>query len=180
MCGGNNNWKHDSSCWQGHCQQQQRLRRTNTRPWPAQLHRARARDDIGGVGDGGATCSVLTELTAASSTTPPLAGTYLTVAGSSSGGNAFRATDWRRLEKCIAYWRRHLGARLPRAQWFKGEGNKKKWLTNLVKYFGVRFWQCHRFLEDLPDSVETLALGPIVEGACHINLFGMVRPTIRI
>jgi hypothetical protein len=59
-------------------------------------------------------------------------------------------------------------------------GNRKKWLTNLVKYFGVRFWERHGFLEDLPDSLEALAFGPIVEVASHINLFGMVRPGIQI
>ena len=73
-----------------------------------------------------------------------------------------------------------MGARAPRAQWFKRETERRKWLTNLVKYFGVRVWQCHGFLEDLPDSVEALALGPIVEGSCHINLFGVVRPAMQI
>jgi hypothetical protein len=49
-------------------------------------------------------------------------------------------------------------------------------LTDLVEYFIGRFWQCHRLLENLSDSVEALALGPVIEGPRNVDLLGIVRP----
>ena len=48
--------------------------------------------------------------------------------------------------------------------------------TDLVKHFVGGIWQCHRLLEHLSDPFEALALGPIVEGAGNVHLFGIVRP----
>ena len=61
----------------------------------------------------------------------------------------------------------------------KGTSHKGKTtgqLTDLVEYLIGRLRERHRPEEDIPDLVQALALGPVVEGARHIDFFGLVRP----
>ena len=51
-------------------------------------------------------------------------------------------------------------------------------VTHLVVYLIFRIGECHYFLEDLADLLELFALGPIVEGARHIYLLGIMGPEI--
>lgn len=48
--------------------------------------------------------------------------------------------------------------------------------TNLIEDFVVRIWERYCLLEDLSNPLQLLAFAPVVKGACHVDLFGIVGP----
>ena len=60
----------------------------------------------------------------------------------------------------------------------RGEGEGEDVIaTTLIEDFLGRIRQHHVLLEVLPDLIKLLRLGPIVKGACHVDIGGGMCPT---